>query len=93
MKVEKKKQVITKGSASTLSSYILENIFDRQEALLTADLDEEASDVEAYVDMKHSILKHKADGDNIGLGAVAHEKRAVRHRQQQFVCRVTKHSV
>lgn len=70
-------------------AYILKHVFDRQEALLTADLDKEASDIEAHVDVKHSILKYKADGDDIGLGAVAHEKRAVRHGQQQFVCRLS----
>jgi hypothetical protein len=67
----------------------LKNIFDGQETLLTADFDKEASDIKAHVDMKHSILKHKADGDHVGLGAVAHEKRAVGHGQQQFVCGIT----
>jgi hypothetical protein len=67
----------------------LKNVFNGQETLLTTNFDKEASDIKAHVDMKHSILKYKANGDHVGLGAVAHEKRAVGHGQQQFVCGIT----
>jgi hypothetical protein len=66
-------------------AYILKNIFDSQKPLLSANFDKESSNIKVNIDVKHSILKHKADCDDIGLAAVAHQKRTVGHGEKQFV--------
>lgn len=73
------------GSGQTRIAYVLKNVFDSQKPLLSADFDKESSYIKVNIDMKHSILKHKADCDDVGLATIAHQKRTVGHGEKQFV--------